>query len=423
MRVRTCQVLAARWLMCAIAALCFSFAVLADDWPQFRGPNRDGISLEKGWFKTWPPQKVWEFDAGLGYSSVAVSNGRAYVTGHVIGEGDRGVDSVFCLDAATGNVLWTHKYKCMSSKKDENRAYFGPRATPVVDAGAVYTVSLEGHLFCLDAVSGKVRWYQDLNRYAIPDLPGLLYGYCSTPVIADGKVLCYVNGAIMAFDKTDGKPVWRCKGGRPLWNGSSPVVAQLGGKTCVIFGEEELVGADVATGDKIWSYPLGRVSVITPVVSGDRVFFSTYPNQGACGVFQVLDGQPKPLWTNREIKNYHVGNPVLWNGYLYGVDCSRTEYSFNDDKISSLKCLEFGTGKLKWTQKKIGWAQVLFVDGKLLIQREPGELIVAEASPDEYKEIGRAELPGGVYWAFPALSDGRIYCRSNEGKVVCLSTR
>lgn len=423
---RTRHFLVAFWLIFAIGLLLFSLEAGAEDWPQWRGPNRDGISTEKDSLAIWPPEKVWSFEAGLGYSSVVVSSGRAYVMGNVKGEGDRGVDSVYCLDAATGQVLWTHKYKCTTSRKDNQAAYSGPRATPVVDpdGDAVYTVSLEGYLFCLDEASGKVRWFQTLNKYAFRDLSGLLYGYCSTPVVHDDKIVCYVNGAIMAFDKTSGKPLWRCKGGRPLWNGSSPIIARLAGKTCIVFGEGELVGADAKTGEKIWSHVLGRASVITPIVSGDKVFFSTYPNRGACGVFQVKDAgsQPKALWANRAIQNYHVGNPVLWNGSLYGVDCRRTEYLTKDDKISSLKCIDFETGKVKWTKKKIGWAQVILADGKLLIQREGGELVVAEASPDSYKELGRASLPQGIYWAFPALANGRLYCRSNKGGVVCLKT-
>ncbi|MFC1582219.1 PQQ-binding-like beta-propeller repeat protein [Planctomycetota bacterium] len=411
-----------RLMTAVLLALVLSTMVCADDWPQWRGPNRDGISAEKDLMATWPPKKVWSFEAGLGYSAVSVSNGRAYVMGNVKREGDRGIDTVFCLDAADGKVLWKHRYECTTSKSDKQAAYSGPRATPVVDGDVVYTVSLEGWLFCLGAADGKVRWFQELNKYAFEDLSGLLYGYCSTPVVYEDKLFCYVNGALMAFEKKTGKPIWRCKGGRPLWNGSSPIIAELGGKICAVFGEEELVGADVATGDKVWSHVIGRTAVIAPVVMGDKVFYSSYPNRGACGVFQVNaeNGTTTALWASREIQIYHAGNPVLKDGCLYSLDAARTEYLTRDKKVSSLKCIDFETGKVKWKQKKMGWAQLILADDKLFILREEGELVVVQASPEEYKELGRAKLAEGVYWAGPALADGRLYCRSNSGTVTCL---
>lgn len=408
----------AAWLA---GALLLSLAAAAADWPQFRGPNRDGKSPES--IVNWPPQMLWTFEAGLGYSSVVVSDGRAYLTGHAKGEAGRGTDTVYCLDAASGQVIWTHKYECLTAKSDDRGTYYGPRATPTVAAGAVYTVSLEGHLFCLDAATGQVRWFQDLNDYAFPDRPGLLYGFCSSPLVHAGKVMCYVNGALMVFEAASGKPQWRCKGGRPLWNGTSPVLVSAAGKQYVVFGEEEIIGADAETGDKAWNHVVGRVAVTTPIVAGDAIFYAACPNSGACGVIRLTDGQPRPLWTNRDMQNYHVGAPVLLDGFLYGVDCSRTEYCFTSDtKVSTLNCLEFATGKTRWTEKKMGWAQVVAADNKLLVQRERGELILVEASPDAYKELGRANLPEGVYWTVPAIANGRMYFRDNAGKVLCFKT-
>ena len=125
--------------------------------------------------------------------------------GNFAREGTRGVDVVHCLDAATGQPVWTHKYECMTSKSDDQAAYSGPRSTPVIDGDRVYTVSLEGQTFCLDANTGKVRWHQQLNKYAFGDLSGLIYGYCSTPLIYENKIFILVNGALVAFDKSNGK--------------------------------------------------------------------------------------------------------------------------------------------------------------------------------------------------------------------------
>ena len=131
-------------------------------------------------------------------------------------------------------------------------------------------------------------------------------------------------------------------------------------------------------------------------------------------------GGVKALWVHRKMQVYHVGNPVVREGHVYGIDAARTEFSFSDDKISSLKCLDLETGRTKWVEKRMGWAQIIAADGKLIIQRECGELVVAEASPDGYTELGRAKVIEGPVWAIPALADGRIYCRNNEGLVVCL---
>jgi len=405
------------------AALAFAAAVaaLADDWPQWRGPERNGSSREKGALGAWPPKKLWSASVGQGYSSVVVALGRVFVTGHARGEGDKGIDSVYCLDAATGKELWVHRYECSSSRKDKTAEYTGPRSTPLVSGGSVFTISIDGHLFCLDVSSGKVKWFQKLSKFAVED-GEMLYGFCASPAISGGKLLCYLNGACMAFDAADGKPLWRRKGGKPIWNGASPVIVEFGGKPCVVFGEEELVGVDVESGTKLWDYPLGRTAVATPVVSGDALFFSTYPNKGVCGVVRAAEGKAQPVWSNRQMQNYHVGAPCLWDGHLYGVDCARTEFIYSDDKVSALKCVDFATGELRWTEKGMGWAQVVAADGRLLIQRECGELVLAEASREGYKELGRAKALDGPAWAVPALSGGRVYCRSNAGEVVCLLT-
>lgn len=399
-------------------------AARAADWPGWRGPHGSGVSQEPGLMATWPPEELWSVSVGPGFSSVVVAGGRAFVMGHRKGEGVRGTDTVTCLDAASGARIWRHEYECLTLKEDKRASYSGPRSTPAVDGGLVYTVSLEGRLFCLDAETGKVVWSKSLDRYARREKQ-LDYGYSASPVVFDDLLICHINGAAMAFDKATGKPRWRCKGGESSWNGSAPAIVRTGGASFVLFGEGELVCADATTGKHLWKYDLGRTAVATPVVSGDTVFYSTYPNKGACGLLRVSSEGPRVLWKTRALQAYHVGNPVIWNGYAYGIDCARTEYSFSDAKVSSLKCVDLENGRTVWKEKKIGWAQVILAvdspdQGKLLIQRECGELVVAEASPEGYTELGRAQVIDGPCWAVPALAGGKIYCRSNKGEVVCL---
>ena len=399
---------------CVIAGLLSAaFTAGASDWPGWRGPSGDGVSPEKGLMATWPPEELWTASVGVGFSSVVVAGGRAFATGHRKGDGDRGTDTLYCLDAASGAEIWKYEYECLTLKKDKKASYAGPRSTPAVDGGLVYAVSLEGRLFCLDAETGKGVWSRNLPKYS-KRKKQLDYGYCASPVVFENLLLCHINGALVAFDKTTGKPRWRCKGGKSSWNGTAPVICRTEDSALVLFGEGELVCADAKMGEPLWKYDLGRTIVATPVVTEGSVLYSTYPNKGACGLLRVSTEGPSVLWKTTALRAYHVGNPVVRNG------CARTEYSFGDAKVSSLKCVDLENGSTIWAQKRMGWAQVILADGKLLVQREAGELVVAEASPDGYTELGRAKVIEGPCWAVPALAGGNVYCRSNDGEVVCV---
>jgi outer membrane protein assembly factor BamB len=405
---------------CVIAGLLSAaIAARASDWPGWRGPDGNGASPEKGLMATWPPEELWSASVGVGFSSVVVAGGRAFVMGHRKGDGGHGTDTLYCLDAASGAETWKYEYDCLTLKKDDKASYAGPRSTPAVDGGLVYAVSLEGRLFCLDAETGKEVWSKDLEKYSKRDKP-LDYGYCASPVVFEDVLLCHINEAAMAFDKATGKPRWRCQGGKSSWNGTAPVICRTGGPALVLFGEGELVCADVETGKRLWKYDPGRTIVATPVVVDGSVLYSTYPNKGACGLLRVTPEGPDALWKTTALRAYQVGNPVVWNGHAYGIDCARTEFSYSDARVSSLKCVDLENGSTTWVQKGVGWAQVILADGKLLVQREEGELVVAEASPEGYTELGRAKVIEGPCWAVPALADGKVYCRNNDGKVVCV---
>jgi len=403
----------------ALGAALVAGSAHTADWPGWRGPKRDGTSDEKDWFVTWPPEKLWTAQVGIGYASFAVVGDRAYVVGHEKSDGPRGMDTVYCLDAATGEAVWRHRYECLSLTKDRTGEYPGPRVTPLVLDRVVYTVGLEGHLFCLDAATGKVKWYHMLSKYGIEG-GKLDYGYCSSPAVHGTTLLVYLNGALMAFDKDTGKPLWRCTGGGGPWNVPAPIVMTAGDRTFAVVGEMALVGVDLADGKVAWEYNLGRNSTITPVVVDDTVFFSTYPNRGHSGLLRIGSGEPELVWQTRKMQVYHLGNPIVVGNHLYGVDAARTEYAYSDDRVSRLKCLDLATGEVAWEEKNMGWAQLVAADGRLLIVREGGDLIVAEADPAAYEELGRASVISGPVWAVPALANGRVYIRNNAGEAVCL---
>ena len=391
-----------------IALVSLAKPAPAEDWPQWRGPNRNGISQETGWQAAWPqegPRRVWEASGlGIGYSSLAVSQGRVYTMGNI----DE-VDHVFCLDAQTGKVLWDHHYPC--SSKDPN-GYRGTRCTPTVDDGRVYTVSRQGHFFCLDAATGKVFWSKNFVKDFGAEPPK--WGYAGSPLIEKDWVLVEVGAkgaSVVAFDKKTGAIVWKNGDDEPAY--SSLVAFDNGGERCLAqFSSEYLVGRRMKDGAELWRYRWKTsygINAATPIVAGDRVFISSGYGQG-CALLQVSPRSVQQVWRNRKMRN-HVNSCVLVDGYLYGFD------------ESELKCLDFKTGEEKWGDRSYGKGSLLYADGKLILYSQNGKLGLAETTPTAFKEICHSQVLGGKdTWAMPVLANGRIYCRSME-KAVCLDVQ
>ena len=422
----------------AAAALTLSaFAACGTDWPQYRGANGDGVTDET--VANWPPTELWRVNVGTGFSAVVVQGSRVYAMGHAAGADDQGTDTVYCLDRDTGQELWSHQYTDQSTKGNFGGSQTtlpidlsdaGPRATPTADASAVYTLSLHGKLFCLDAATGVVNWSKDV----VADLGGIvkMYGSCSSPRIYSNLLIMDIGNALLALDKTAGTEVWRVRtsdGGFNLgvFAAVSPVVSSGGPSTFVVFGSKDVVGVDVTSGTFLWKYSMGRESLTSHVVSGDKVFFATYPNRGRCAVFDVSSGTPTAEWQQVGIPTYHLTN-VLYGGYLYVMDNSGTEWDGHDSgdedadaNDSSLKCLDFATGNVEWSKDGLGWANPIVAGGELIVLRETGDLLWADASPSGYTELGApVKVIDRWCWVAPAFADGRIYCRNEKGDVVCL---
>ncbi len=385
----------------------FTASTLADDWPQWRGPNRDGISREKNWFARWPdqgPRQIWKANVGVGFSSMSVSKGRLYTMGNT---GD--VDSVYCLDASTGRELWKHSYPC--SAKDPN-GYHGTRCTPTVDNNRVYTVSREGHLYCLDATSGKVVWSKDYKTDYGAEVPK--WGFATSPLV-EKNMLIVETGApgasVVALDKKSGKEIWR-SGDDPASYSSPVAFTHKGQRQIAMFNTFGIVGHSARDGRELWRHPWKTswdVNAATPIIEGDTVFISSGYNVG-CALLRFTEVPPKVLWQNKNMRN-HVNSCVLWQGHLYGFD----------DK--ELKCLDFRTGEAKWSQKSFGKGALIIADGKLIVFSDSGKLAIAEASPQGYQELSSAQVLGGKdTWPIPVLANGKIYCRSLE-TLVCLDVR
>jgi outer membrane protein assembly factor BamB len=387
--------------------------VSAADWYRWRGPNRDGISAEKGWLSKWSkaePKQLWKISVGEGYSAVSVSNGRVYTMGNT-----KNTDTVYCLDTKTGKVIWKHSYKCRPG------SWKGTRIAPTVDGNMVYTLSREGDLFCFNAESGKIIWSKELKEELKAKPPN--HGLASHPFILDNMLILEIgcpDGSVVAFNKMDGKVIWKSGGEKVGY--STPMTYKLNGRDYLtVFTGTALLGMNISNGKILWRHEWKtdyECSIATPIVSGDKIFISSGYGMG-CALIQISeDKKPRVLWKNQNMAN-HMNSSVLWKGYIYGFHGAPK----NDDKNPVLKCLDFKTGNVVWSQGGLGKGSLMLADGKLIIMGEKGDLVIAEASPGGYKEISRSKVLDGTCWTMPVLSGGKIYCRSHEGDLVCLDVR
>ena len=398
-------------LLMVAASVAVSYAGEAEDWPQWRGPRRDGISHETGWTVQWPedgPPRLWQRALGKGLASVAVSQGRLYTLGNM-----NGTASVWCLDAATGEVKWRRQYKSRLWG-----SFPGPAATPTVDGGRVYTLGRAGDLLCLEAVSGKVVWARNVRKdFGVPSQrPD--YGHCSSPLVVGQRVIVEVgapDGLVFAFDKATGEVAWKgAKGGK--FSYSSPALVGEGdGQRVAVFHAFGLGVFDLENGREVWRYPwktYDLCSVATPIVMGNRILISSAYGRGAA-LLEI--GKDKPVWFTRELMCHHA-TCVLWKRHLYGFHGDRRD-------PGELRCLDVATGKVKWSQGGMGKGTVLLAGGRLLVLSQKGELLAADASPDGFKPLARARVLRGLCWTTPVLCKGRLYCRDLPGELVCLDLR
>lgn len=380
----------------------------AADWPIWRGPNHDGISLEKGWRSAWvsDPKVLWNAEVGVGFSAFTVADGKVFTTGYQGGE-----DSVFCLDAQTGKILWKHSYP-----SDLGDKYYegGTSATPVVDEGKVFHLSRWGDLFCLDAATGKVIWEKNVQKETDANIPD--WGFAGAPLVQGNLLILNVGSAGMAVDKTTGNIVWKSETDSAGY--STPYPVTIASKKAVVMGNtSSYFAVEVETGAPLWSISWRTrygVNASDPIVSSDLMFISTGYNKG-CAVFKLGEGEPEKVWESKVLKNM-FNSSVLIDGYLYGIDGDHSGRC-------ELKCISLKDGKQAWGEKSIGFGSLMAADGKLIILTEKGELVIAKATPDEYTEVSRSQILGGRCWSVPILSNGRIYARNAEGKVVCLDVR
>jgi outer membrane protein assembly factor BamB len=373
-----------------------------DEWPQWGGPQRTGVSGETKWSSKGKSEPLWKAQLGIGYSSVAVAGKRVFTLGY---DKDTENDVVYCLDASTGEELWVQAYP---AKIMDLYHGGGTLTTPTVDGELVYVSEREGKLRCLKAKNGDVVWEKDAGKEFDLGIPQ--WGFSASPVVlGDNVILNY--GKVFAFDKKKGGPVWQTKKGYGDAY-STPIDFAFGERRALaVFGGTGLVilagdGAELSFTPWETRY---NVNAMTPVVLDRRMFISSGYDRG-CALLDLSGKEPKVTWESKVMRNQMSG-AVAWQGHLYGFD----------DKV--LKCIDL-EGNEKWRERGLGLGALSIADGRLIVISEEGELVIAEASGAGFKELARQKvLDGGICWTVPVLSDGVIYARNHAGELVALDHR
>ena len=380
---------------------------LAGDWPNWRGPNLDGVSKETG----WDPEKIdspaWTAEVGIGFASVAVSDGRLYTLGHDGTRGKSGKETVFCLNAKTGKKIWTKTYEAeLLPRLHEG----GPAATPTVHDGRVYTLSKNGRLLCHSAKDGKRHWERNLLVESKMDRPAE-WGFASSPLIL-GETLIVEADQTLAFHKDTGKPQWKSKAYKAAY-GSPTAFTHKGNPCLATVKNDGLVILDARNGKTLafekWKTRFST-NANTPIVRGDKIFISTGYQRG-CGLFQFTGARLKEIYTSENMST-HMSNCVLLGDYLYGFDGNT-----HTGRTRRLRCIELATGKVQWSESGLGIGAVCAAGNRLIVLSEKGEIVVATATPKSFQPSVRAQASSGRHWNVPVLANGFLYIRNAAGRL------
>ena len=420
----------------AIALLFVSLAVQsplrADDWPQWRGPNRDGVWHETGIVEKFKDKQLkldWRVEIGPGYSGPTIADGRVFVTDRLVEP--KSVERVHCFAWKTGTELWTHVYDCRYSGVGYEA---GPRASVTIDNGRAYALGAMGNLHCLDAAKGTVIWKKDLLKEYDIQMP--IWGIAAAPLV-DGQLLIVQVGGekacIVAFDKATGDEKWKALDDRASY--SAPIIIeQAGRRVLVCWTGDSVSGLDPSNGEVLWRHPFKPsrmvLNVATPVVHDDRLFVTAFYDGSLMLRLDPKKMAVEKIWSKvgrdeqaTKALQSIIGTPYFDGPNVYGVD-----------SYGQLRCLDAATGDRVWESQaavpKARWATIQMVrNGKRMFMfNERGQLIIATLSPDGYHEISRTQviepttgqLPqrGGVCWSHPGFAYKHIFAR-NDRELVC----
>jgi outer membrane protein assembly factor BamB len=400
-----------RFCFVFILFLCVTMDLLADDWPQWRGLNRDGKSNEKGLIKSWSeegPSILWRIPIGDGFSSISVANGKIFA---MWSEGKK--EYLYCLDALTGSKIWQYHLGPVFPGGHGD----GPRSSPIIDEDIVYAIGGHGHFHAVNIKNGKAVWSHDLVREYGTVIPE--WGYSCSPVIDKDYIFAGVGGkenhAFMAFDKNNGKVIWNSQTDPIAF--SSPLIVDINRQRQIIFfSESGLHALTPGNGNLLWHYGWTgelNINIATPLfIAPDKIFISCSYEKGAALIkvnSSEKEHSTQTVWKSKVMRN-HFSSSVYIDGYIYGFD------------NAVLKCIVAETGELKWTKRRLGKGSLIYADGKLIVLSDRGKLVLLEPNPDQYIETASFQVLKGRCWTAPSLSDGLLYLR-NRNEMVCLNLK
>jgi outer membrane protein assembly factor BamB len=391
----------------------------AGDWPQWRGPNRDGKSAATGLLSEWPadgPKLVWNIDGfGEGYSTPAVAGEVMYLLGTRDND-----EYLFAVNSSDGSQRWSARI----GTKSGGGGFPGPKGTPTLDGDLIYAIGSDGSLVCLEREDGKPVWQKNLKQ----DLGGEHghWDYAESPLIDGEKLICTPGGGsstVVALNKSDGALIWKSPVGQLVNNEfaragyASTIIATIAGtRQYVAFLHGGVVGIAAEDGTPLWHYDApanGTANCSTPVVSGDSVFAASAYGTGGGRANIVRNGKD---WTateayfEKKMENHH-GGFVLHEGHIYGTN------------NSVLMCLDYESGEIKWQDRCVGKGSTTFAEGFLYVRGEGGEVALVEATPDEFRERGRFSQPDRSdknAWSHPVVAGGHLYLL-DHGRLLCYS--
>jgi len=425
-----------RSLLSACLIVCFfQLPLSADDWPQWRGPTRDGVWRESGIIEKFNGPEIerrWSAEISGGYSGPTVADGRVYLTDRIAEP--QQLERVLCFDWATGKKLWSYSYPC--EYRISYRA--GPRASVTVDQGRAYALGAMGHFLCLDAASGEVLWKKDPVvdfKIRVP-----IWGVAAAPLVEGDLVVLHIGGGdgacVVALDKRTGRRRWNALDDPASY--SAPIVIDQGGRRVVVcWTASRIAGLDAGTGRLYWQYPYRFRrwvdGIITPVLcSNHRLFISSFTE----GSLMLRLGRDAPrvekLWRrggrderNTDALHSLIGNPCITDDYIYGVD-----------SYGEFRCLDAGNGDRIWedltitSQTRWGTVHMVRNGEKIWVFNDTGELIISRLSPQGFQQISRAKLidptrkqlnrRNGVTWSHPAYAYRHVFAR-NDQELICAS--
>ena len=402
------------WPQTLVLSMAVSQCLYSGDWPQWRGPDRTGISQETGLLKEWPmggPKLLWHVsDMGDGYGTVAIAGQRIYV------QSNKGMENEFvqALSVTDGKPIWTTRLGNVGNP-DQQPPYPMARSTPTIDGDRLYAFSSDGDLACLQITSGKLVWQKNVRR----DFGGVsgTWGYSESPLI-DGDALIIAPGGaeatLLKLNKRTGAVIWRSAvpGGDRAAYSSAISIDAAGRKQYVQFLDKGLVGVDAPTGTFLWRYTQtsGGPANIATAIAREQYVYSTNARRFGAGLVQLIPTSrgvsAEQVYFERDLPN-SLGGQVLIGDHLYGTN--------SDGPVAA----EFATGKIRWKTEDAGPGAVFYADGHLYLHLENGDVALVEATPDAYREKGRFTPSGQPKrrdsreraWSYPVVANGRLYIR------------